>query len=101
MKPTPSASDCGHADVSNEATNPDFYVGSLVTKCWQLSQIFVKHFESQSKQGCRLPIGLINFYNSYLINQDGGRTMKTADAINQLKSQEIINVNWVPGSCAL
>lgn len=48
---TLGASDCGHADVSNEATNPGFYVRSLVFNCWQLSQIFVKHFESQSKQG--------------------------------------------------
>lgn len=54
--PTPSSRDCGHADVSNEATNPDFYVRSPVSKCWQLNQIFVKHFESQSKQVCRLPI---------------------------------------------
>lgn len=48
---TLGASECGHADVSNEATNPGFYVRSLVFNCWQLSQIFVKHFESQSKQG--------------------------------------------------
>lgn len=47
--PALSSSDCGHADVSNETASPDFYVRSLVFKCWQLSWIFVKHFESQSK----------------------------------------------------
>lgn len=42
IQPLLSSSDCGHADVSNETANPDFYVRSLVFKCWQLSWIFVK-----------------------------------------------------------
>ena len=40
--PALSSRDCGHADVSNETTNPDFYVRSLVFKCWQLRWTFVK-----------------------------------------------------------
>lgn len=55
-KPTLSSSDCGHTDVSNEATNPHFYVRSLVFKYWQSNQIFVKHLGCQSKQGSRPPM---------------------------------------------
>lgn len=40
--PALSSSHCGHADVSNETADPDFYVRSLVFKCWQLSWTFVK-----------------------------------------------------------